>query len=41
MVNYEEPRVKLTTTQLTKLKSVVKNNDGTTLSISKEISQDE
>ena len=35
MVNYEEVRVKLTNTQLNKLKSAVKNKTGTTLRITK------
>ena len=40
MVNYEEARVKLTNTQLNKLKSVAKNGTGTTLRIARKIFQD-
>ena len=35
MANYEEARVKLTNTQLNKLKSAAKNKTGTTLRITK------
>ena len=35
MVNYQEARVKLTNTQLIKLKSAVKNNIRTTLRLTK------
>ena len=41
MASYEEARVKLTNTQLNKLKSAAKNNTGTTLRISKKNFQDE
>ena len=41
MANYEEARVKLTKTQLSKLKSAAKNNNGTTLRITKKKVQDE
>ena len=41
MANYEESRIKLTNTQLNKLKSVTKNNTGTTLRITKKTIQDE
>ena len=37
MVNYQEARVKLTNTQLNKLKSAVRNKTGTILRISKMI----
>ena len=40
MVNYEEARVKLTNTQLNKLKSVANNGTGTTLRIARKIFQD-
>ena len=41
MANYEASRIKLTNTQLNKLKSVTKNNTGTTLRITKKTIQDE
>ena len=41
MVSYEEARVKLTNTQLNKLKSAAKNKTGTTLRITKKNFQDE
>ena len=41
MENYEEGRVKLRNTKLSKLKSIVKNNVGTTLRITKKKFQDE
>ena len=41
MVNYQETRIKITNTQLNKLKSAAKNNTGTTLKITKENFQDE
>ena len=41
MANYEEARVKLTNTQLNKLKSAATNKAGTTLRITKKIFQDE
>ena len=41
MANYEESRIKLTNTQLNKLKSVTKNNTGTTSRITKKTIQDE
>ena len=41
MANYEESRIKLTNTQLNKLKSVTKNNTATTLRITKKTIQDE
>ena len=41
MVNYQEARIKITNTQLNKLKSAAKNNTGTTLKITKENFQDE
>ena len=41
MVNYEEARVKLTNTQLNKLKSAAKNETGTTLRITKKNFQGE
>ena len=41
MANYEESRIKLTNTQLNKLKSVTKNNTGTTLRLTKKTIQDE
>ena len=41
MVSYEEARVKLTNTQLNKLKAAVKNKVGTTLRITKKNFQDE
>ena len=41
MANYEESRIKLTNTQVNKLKSVTKNNTGTTLRITKKTIQDE
>ena len=37
MVNYEEARVKLTNTQLNKLKSAVKNKTGTILRLDEKI----
>ena len=41
MTNYQEGRVKLTNTQLKKLKSAVKNKAGTKLKINKKNVQDE
>ena len=41
MVNYQEARVKLTNTQLNKLKSAVKTKTGTILRINKKNLQDE
>ena len=41
MANYEEARVKLTNTQLNKLKSPVKKKTGATLRITKKNFQDE
>ena len=41
MINYQEKRVKLTNTQLSKLKSEAKNETGTTLRITKKDFQDE
>ena len=41
MVNYEEAKVKLTGTELSKLKSAAKNNTGATLRITKKNFQDE
>ena len=41
MVNYKEARLKLTNSQLDKLKSAAKNKTGTTLRITKENFQDE
>ena len=41
MANYQEAIVKLTNTQLNKLKSAAKNNTGTTLKITKKIFQNE
>ena len=41
MANYEEARLKLTSTQLSKLESAAKNNNGTTLRIIKKSFQDE
>ena len=41
MANYKEARVKLTNTQLKKLKSSAKNNTGTTLRTTKKNFQDE
>ena len=41
MTNCEEARVKLTNTQLDKLKSAAKNKTGRTLIITKKNSQDE
>ena len=41
MVNYQEARVKLTNTQLNKLKSAIKNKTGTILRINKKNFQDE
>ena len=41
MANYEASRIKLTNTQLNKLKSVTKNNTGTTSRITKKTIQDE
>ena len=41
MANFQETRVKLTNTQLNKLKSASKNKTGTILRLNKEISVDE
>ena len=41
MKNYKETRVKLTNSQLNKLKPVAKNNIATTLIINKKIFQEE
>ena len=41
MTNYEEARVRITSTQLNKLKSAPKNEIRTTLRINKKNSQDE
>ena len=41
MANYSEARVKLTVTQLNKLKSVAKNKTGTTLRLTKKNFEDE
>ena len=41
MTNFQEARVKLTNTQLNKLKSAGKNKAGTTLKITKNKFQDE
>ena len=41
MTHYEEARIKLTNTQLNKLKSAAKNKAGTTLKINKKNFQDE
>ena len=41
MANYEEARVKLTNTQLNKLKSAAENKTGTILRINKKKFQDE
>ena len=41
MASYEEARVKVTNTQLNKLRSAEKNNTGTTLRITKKNFQDE
>ena len=41
MVNYQEARIKITNTQLNKLKSAGKNNTGTTLKITNENFQHE
>ena len=41
MANYEEARVKLTNTQLNKLKFAAKNKTGTILRITKKNLQDE
>ena len=41
MANYQEARVKLTNTQLNKLKSAVKNKTGRTLRITKKNFQDD
>ena len=41
MANYEEARIKLTNTQLKKLKSVAKNKTGRALRIMKKNFQDE
>ena len=41
MANYQEPRVKLTNTELNKLKSAAKNETGTILRINKNNFQDE
>ena len=41
MINYQEKRVKLTNTQLSKWKSEAKNETGTTLRITKKDFQDE
>ena len=40
MANYEEAKVKLTNTQLDKLKSVAKSKTGTTLKVTKKNVQD-
>ena len=41
MANYQEVRIKLTNTQLNKLKSAAKNKTGTTLRLSKRNFEDE
>ena len=41
MANYSEARVKLTVTQLNKLKSTAKNKTGTTLRLTKKNFEDE
>ena len=41
MANYQEVRVKLTNTQLNKLKSEVKNKTGTTLRVNKKSFEDD
>ena len=41
MANYQEARVKLTNTQLNKLKSAAKNKTGTILRINRKNFQDE
>ena len=41
MANYQETRVKLTNTQLKKLKSAAKNKAGTILRLNKKIFEDE
>ena len=41
MANHQEARVKLTNTQLNKLKSAAKNKTGTILGINKKNFQDE
>ena len=41
MANYDKARVKLTNTQLNKLKSAAKNKTGTALRTSKKIFQNE
>ena len=41
MANYQEARVKLTNTQLNKLKSAAKNKTGTILRINKKSFEDE
>ena len=41
MVNYQEPRVKLTNTELIKLKSAAKNKTGTILKLNKKKFEDE
>ena len=41
MANYEEARMKLTNTQLRKLKSAAKNKTGTRLRVTKKKFQDE
>ena len=41
MANYDKARVKLTNTQLNKLKSAAKDKNGTILSITKKNFQDE
>ena len=41
MTNYQEARVKLTNTQLNKLKSAAKNNTGTILRLNKKNFEDE
>ena len=41
MINYQEKRVKLTNTELSKLKSEAKNETGTTLRITKKDFHDE
>ena len=40
MANYQEVRIKLTNTQLNKLKSAAKNKTGTTLRLSKRNFED-
>ena len=41
MANYQESRVKLTNTQLNKLKSAAKNKTGTILRLKKKIFEEE